>query len=307
MTFASLHNSNPSAVAHKPSVVDRMRHALRALSKAEQRVAGVVLSDINAATRMSTRELARRALVSEPTIVRFARHMGTNGFPDFKMRLSEDLATARMFVFPEYTSLPRDSASVANQVYEATAQALAYSFAQRDPVALESAATAIHQARRLFCMGVGGSSAIVAQEAANRLFRFDIHVSAIVDSYQQLMAAALCDAKDVLLLFSVTGRPQSLVDSANIARELGAAVISVTRMQSPVADASTILIPLDVPDHEHHFQIPNRSRYGQLYIVDCLATLVGTRRLKQSAPKLSQMRGILAALHGEADQQPVGD
>jgi RpiR family carbohydrate utilization transcriptional regulator len=132
-------------------------------------------------------------------------------------------------------------------------------------------------------------------------------VTAISDPYQQLMAAAICEAKDVLLLFSVTGKPKSLVDSANISTELGATVISVTRPATPVALASTIIIPLDIPDHEQHFQIPNRTRYGQLYVVDCLATLVGTDRLKHSAPKLSRIRNVLASLHGPTEQQPIGD
>jgi RpiR family carbohydrate utilization transcriptional regulator len=291
----------------KTSVVDRIRQALQVLNKAERRVAQKILEDISAATRVTTKELAKQASVSEPTVVRFARHMGCTGFSDFKMRLTQDLATARMFVLPDHNSLPGDAATVANQVYEATAQALAYSFAQRDPAALERAAAAIHAARRVFCMGVGGSSAIVAQEAENRLFRFDIHANALIDPYQQRMAAALCDAKDVLLIFSVTGKPKSLIDSAEIARELGGTVVSVTRPESPVATCSSILIPLNVPDHERHFQIPNRSRYGQLYVVDCLATLVGTRRLQKSAPKLGRMRRLLSSLHGLTDQQPIGD
>jgi RpiR family carbohydrate utilization transcriptional regulator len=307
MTPVSLRDLQLVNFGPTTGVVERIRQALSSLNKAERRVANVVLSDINGATRTTTKELAKRAAVSEPTVVRFARHMGCDGFLDFKMRLSEDLVTARMFVFPDHNALSRDPTDVVTRVYEATAQALAFSFAQRDPTALGRAAAAIQSAKRLFCMGVGGSSSIVAQEAANRLFRFDVHVTAISDPYQQLMAAAICEAKDVLLLFSVTGKPKSLVDSANISTELGATVISVTRPATPVALASTIIIPLDIPDHEQHFQIPNRTRYGQLYVVDCLATLVGTDRLKHSAPKLSRIRNVLASLHGPTEQQPIGD
>ncbi len=156
-------------------------------------------------------------------------------------------------------------------------------------------------------MGTGGSSANIAQEAENRLFRFDIRVSALIDSYRQLIAAATCTAQDVLLLFSVTGRPRALIDSASTAREAGAAVISITRAGSPLAQASTILLPLDIPDNDQHFEVPNRSRYGQLYMMDCLATLVASRRQEQSAPKLRRLRATLLQLHGRTDQQPIGD
>ena len=272
------------------SVIDEIWRAAPGLHAAERRVAEAVLADIDAATRMTTKELSGLAGVSEPTVVRFARRMGSGGFTDFKLRLSQDFAVARMFVLPQHASLAGDAKAVASQVYEATAQALAYSFAQRNPAALERASEALHAARRVFCMGVGGGSAAVAEEAENRLFRFDVAASAIIDPYRQRIAAALCGQDDVLLIFSVTGRPHSLVDSARLAAEAGAVVVVVTRPGSPLAEAGTILIPLDVPDHRLHFEMPNRSRYGQLYILDCLATLLGAQRLEASAARLRRAR-----------------
>jgi RpiR family carbohydrate utilization transcriptional regulator len=289
------------------SLIDHMRETAPSLNKAERRVADIVLADIEAATRMTTKDLSQRAAVSEPTIVRFARRMGGSGFTDFKMRLSQDFATGRMFVLPERGALPQDAATIATQVYEATAQALAYSFAQRDPGALAAAAAAIHTARRVFCFGVGGSSANVASEAENRLFRFDVSAGAIIDPYRQLIAAALCEAGDVLLMFSVTGKPSSLLESARLARDHGATIISVTRPTSPLAAESTIVIALDIPDDDRRVEIPNRSRYGQLYILDCIATLLAAKRLASAGPKLHRARNALLALQGKTTQQPIGD
>jgi len=289
------------------SMVDRIRQVEPLLNRAERSVAQTILASIDRATRSSTKELAKRAAVSEPTIVRFARHVGCTGFVDLKRRISQDIATARMFVLPDHAVISHDTESLAGQVYEATAQALAYSFAQRDPHALEQAASAIDAARRIFCMGTGGSSSNMAQEAENRLFRFDIHATALVDDYKQRIAAAICQAEDVLLVFSVTGRPRALVDCANMARESAARVISVTRPGSPLAEVSDILLPLVIPDNDRRFEIPNRSRYGQLYIMDCLATLVAARRQHVSAPKLRRLRADLVQLHGATDNQPIGD
>ncbi len=173
------------------STVDRIRTTAEQLEGAERRVAQAILSDIDWATRATIRDLARRAGVSEPTVIRFARHVGCSGFVDLKRRVSQDIATARMFTFPDHAVISGDSKVVASQVYEATAQALAYSFAQRDTDALARAASAVHHARRVFCMGTGGSSANMALEAENRLFRFDIHVTAFIDDYKQRIAAGL--------------------------------------------------------------------------------------------------------------------
>jgi RpiR family carbohydrate utilization transcriptional regulator len=297
----------PGAMSNARSLIDDMRRSLAGLNPAERRLAEVILGDISGATRITTRDLSQRAAVSEPTVVRFARRMGSSGFTDFKLRLSEDFATGRMFVMSDPPSATQDSGAIASQVYEATAQALAYSFAQRNPAALAAAAEALHAARRVFCFGVGGSSANVAAEAANRLFRFDIGVSAVIDPYGQTVAAALCGASDALLIFSVTGKPQSLISGAELARRQGAAVIAVTRPGSPLAAASSVVIGLDIPDDDRRPEIPNRSRYGQLYILDCIATLIGSRRLDAAAPGLQRARAALLATHGPTRQQPIGD
>jgi len=290
-----------------PSLIDQLRRLLPTLKPAERRVAEAILMDIGAATRVTMRALSRQAGVSEPTIIRLARRMGGAGFADFKMRLSENVATGRMFAVSDPPALSQDPATIASQVYAATAQALAHSFSQRDPAALAAAAVVIGAARRVFCLGVGGSSAFVAAEAANRLFRFDVSASAVVDPYVQTITAALCDGRDALLVFSVTGKPGSLVSSAAQARQGGAAVVAVTRPGSPLAETSTVVIGLDIPDNDRRPEIPNRSRYGQLYVLDCLATLVASTRLTASAPGLGRAREALLALHGPTPQQPIGD
>jgi RpiR family carbohydrate utilization transcriptional regulator len=301
-----LHNESQPMLLQQ-SLIDRLRDALPQLNKAERRVTEVVLSDIDAATRMSIKELAAGARVSEPTVVRLARRMGCEGFTDFKLRLSQDNAVARMFVLNENEVLSQDADVVASHVYDAAVQSLAHSLAQRDPKALSAAAAAIVHARRLFCFGVGGSSATIAMEAENRFFRYDIPAIATSDPYRQRMAASIAGEGDVLLIFSVTGKPRSLVESANAARALGAAVVSVTRPGSPLAGESSILLPLQIVDHEKHLQIPSRTRYGQLFILDCLATLVGSALLDRSAAKLRLARSAFLTLHGPTDQQPLGD
>jgi RpiR family carbohydrate utilization transcriptional regulator len=289
------------------SIIERIEDQRSALARAERRVANILLADLEAGLRLSIKELAAQAQTSEPTVLRFARRMGCEGFADLKLRLSQDLAIARMFVVDAHEGSMTSGEVVTNKVYEAAAQALAYGFQQRDPAALEQAALAIHKARRVFCMGVGGSSANIAIEAEDRFFRYDVAATAIVDPYRQRIAAGLCEDNDAVLIFSITGRPRSLIDSAETASALGATTIAVTRPDSELASAAGIVLPVDVPDHEKHLQIPYRSRYAQLYVLDCLATLMATRRLDRSAPKLRRMRAMLIGLHGPTDQQPIGD
>ena len=134
------------------SVLDRIRDGLHGLSKAERRVADIILADLDRATRLSIKELAQEAQTSEPTVLRLARRVGCEGFPDLKRRVSQDVAIERMFVFPSHDFPPRTAEEVAMKVYDASAQALAYAFSQRDPSALENAALAIVAAPRVFSL-----------------------------------------------------------------------------------------------------------------------------------------------------------
>jgi len=288
-------------------VLNRIQAELPRLHSAEKRVADTVVADPAGAMLMSIADLATTAHASEPTVMRFVRKVGCSGFSDFKLRLSQDVAVSQMFVFPEGEEPPLNPNDIAERVHLSAVQALSYSLTQSDPKALRAGAEAILAASRVFCFGIGGSSANLANEAANRLFRYDIHAIFTSDHYQQRLMAGLCNQSDVLLVFSVTGQPVTLVECAEIARELGAHVISITRRESALAKASTIVLPLDIPDHKGHAQIPHRTRYGQMYILDCLATLVATAQLPVVADKIRTLRALLINVHGPTEDQPLGD
>ena len=57
------------------------------LRKSEQKVAALVLARPNMITNMSLAEVAAKAGVSEPTVVRFCRAIGCGGFQDLKVKL----------------------------------------------------------------------------------------------------------------------------------------------------------------------------------------------------------------------------
>lgn len=85
--------------------MDRMRNLLEQiqgrldeLNKAERKVAEVILQDPQQATRFSIAALAQAAQVSEPTVNRFCRSFGVNGYPELKMQLAQSLASGAAYV-----------------------------------------------------------------------------------------------------------------------------------------------------------------------------------------------------------------
>jgi RpiR family carbohydrate utilization transcriptional regulator len=289
------------------NLIETIEQIAPALKRAERRVADLVLQDIEGTTRTSIKAFAIQAQVSEPTVMRFARRVGCDGFSDFKIRLAQAFAVGRMYIEAERKVQAGDAGTTAQRVYQSGMEALGIAFAGLGENTLTEAATAVANANRIVCLGVGGSSAVMAQEMENRLFRFGLSVTACADPYKQRMLAAIADKDDAFLIFSVTGKPRSLVDAASIAADRSAVVIAITLPHSPLSAHASLLLPLAIPGDEVHFNFPNRTRYGQLLVIDCLSALVGAMKQPASARRLHRIRTTLLALHGHTEAQPIGD
>src|SRR5210317_1367856 len=76
------------------SIIESRIHGM---TRAEKKVADVVLSGPYKILRKPIAQLALEAGVSEPTVIRFCRSFGCNGFQDFKIQLANSLATNAHF------------------------------------------------------------------------------------------------------------------------------------------------------------------------------------------------------------------
>lgn len=89
-------------------ILDKIQDDLPELSKANQRVAKLLISAPNKFMNWPTKEIAAEAGVSEPTVTRFCRHYGYKGIPDFRIALAISLAASttsgnRVFLEPNVT------------------------------------------------------------------------------------------------------------------------------------------------------------------------------------------------------------
>ena len=79
-------------------MLDRIKASLPSLAPAEQRVGRLVLSDPRAFASLPISELALRAHVSKPTVVRFCRSAGYDGLRDFKRKLAGSVSEGVPFI-----------------------------------------------------------------------------------------------------------------------------------------------------------------------------------------------------------------
>lgn len=259
-------------------MLERIKFTLRSLAPAEQRVGQLLLSDPRAFASLPVVELAERAKVSKPTVVRFCRSVGYSGLSDFKLKLAGSLGEGVPFIHRSVAAQD-SSGDVMVKVIDNTVAAFLKYRNDASAVAIEKAAVAITQAhqagRRLEFFGVGNSG-IVAQDAQHKFFRLGFHTAALSDSHLQIMSASLLGPGDCLVLISNSGRIRDLLESCEIARKNGATTVVITASGSPLANAGQIHLAADHPESFEHFT-PMVSRLLHLMIIDVLATTVALR------------------------------
>ena len=85
-----------SAAAADGSVLDLVTQQLPEFNKSFRKVAAYLLSNPDAFMRKPLQEIALNVGVSQPSVVRFCRHFGFKGVPDFRIGLATSLARGGM-------------------------------------------------------------------------------------------------------------------------------------------------------------------------------------------------------------------
>ncbi len=279
-------------------MLERIRACLAALPPAEQKVAALLLSDARAFARLPVVELASRAGVSKPTVVRFCRSVGYAGLADFKIKLAGSANEGVPFVHRAVAEDDSAGDLLVKVVDNAVAAMLRYRDAASGP-AVERAIAALAAAgvagHRIEFYGVGNSG-IVAQDAQHKFFRLGVSAAAVSDGHVQVMSATMLKPGDCAVVFSNSGRSRDLMDVAEIAYKQGATLIVITASGSPLALArrgrhrssgmhnggaalapnEPILLAADHPEDADRYS-PMVSRLLHLLIIDVLTTGVALR------------------------------
>ncbi len=294
-----------------PDMLDRIRASIPALPPAEQRVAKLVLADPRSFASMPVGELAERAHVSKPTVVRFCRSVGYDGLADFKLKLAGTVNEGVPFVHRAVDEDDKPGDIIVKVIDNAVSALLKYRNDATNHAfdrAMAALTEAAQQGRRIEFYGVGNSG-IVAQDAQHKFFRLGVNAVALSDGHVQVMSATMLQAGDCAVVISNSGRSKDLVDAAEIALKKGAALVAITASGSPLAQlaqsAGQIVLPADHPEDFERY-VPMVSRMLHLMIIDILTTGVALRLGQGRRPVLQEIKRNLRARR-YLQPEPQGD
>lgn len=272
-------------------MLDRIEQNLQSLSKAERRVAEWVLVNPQRVVALPLAKIATAVEVSEPTIVRFCRSVGSKGFSDFKVRVAQDLASNAGLVHADVRH-GDDANDIVAKVMGFSIRELSSVQRNLETRCIEQAVATLVAAKRIDFFGVGASG-IVVEDAQNKFFRLGVPCVAYNDGPTLLQAAAIADATHAVIAVSKTGTSPPVVEACRQAARNGARVIAITTPRSPLAAAAGTVILLDVHEDAGVFT-PMSSRLAQLAVLDVLQVAFA---LALGARGIDMLQRSKAALH----------
>jgi DNA-binding MurR/RpiR family transcriptional regulator len=243
------------------NIIAYLRSLYSSLTKAEKKVADIVLKEEKNIIYDSLTDLAEKSGVGETSVLRFCRQIGYKGFQDFKLALAQELENT--------TTYESNSDKISEQIKQKNIQTLEETTSLINDELIQTVVEEFQQAKKIVFLGVGSSGA-TAEFANFRFIRTGLPVEVVTESHLGLIKASLLTENDLAVVISVSGSTVDIVDIAKRANESKAKVICITsHIKSPVtkfADIVLLSASREKPTEGSAFS----SVISQLHILDVL-------------------------------------
>jgi DNA-binding MurR/RpiR family transcriptional regulator len=201
------------------------------LTKSEQRIASYLLANYDQAAFLPAAELAVRLDVSEATVVRFARSIGFDGFPDLRRTLE---SVFRAKITPasrlqrKLADLRDGQGHILTKIIDMEVQYLTDAAHSVSLDEFDRAVDIVLNAHRVFLRG-GGPSALLADLMELRFRRFGIFAMSMTESGRDLIEKLhLLQPGDAVIATGFLRPSPELAAVVEHARAMGCPVILIT-------------------------------------------------------------------------------
>ena len=152
---------------------------------------------------------------------------------------------------------------------------------------IERAVSLLHNAARVDFYGVG-MSALVAQDAQMKFQRLGKVTQGSLDPHVQVVTAASLRKGDVAVLFSYSGETRDILDTLEVIRKTGAAILTVTRVGknrlNRYADIALYVAASEMLVRSAAMS----SRISMMHLIDIIFSAVAARGYERYKPMLDR-------------------
>ncbi len=267
-------------------VFQKIQKSFANLSKNQKKVAEYIGRDGAMASFDSVRQLARKAGVSESSVVRLAQALGYEGYPELRRQLQE-----------EFKKRMGGAGRLQRAVSELPARGFVESLFRKDVESIEETlskfsyedfATAmdlIWRARRIFIIGFRSAFSL-AYFLNFRMARlgFDVHLILMTGGTSLLEQLALIDRRDLLVVIGFERLPEETRIAMNHAIVSKAKVLGISHSStSEIARKATVCLLARRRDDR------TQSVVAHMALLNALAIGVANRRRSRSLRALERL------------------
>ncbi|KRS14480.1 RpiR family transcriptional regulator [Roseovarius atlanticus] len=272
-------------------VKDTLKDMAGALTPAERLLSDTLLRDYPMAGLQSITKLAEAAGVSTPTVIRLARKLGFDGFPEMQAALREEASAQIKKPILKREGWPqgrKDSPAFRNFA-EAVFDNLNQTIERLDPATFDALAKVLADTRRsIFLLG-GRITRSNADYFFNHLQIVRPGVTLLSQS-PNVWPQYLIDMgpRSVLVIFDIRRYEADLARLASLAKERGVVIVLFTdQWGSPISQSADHVINALV-------EVPSSwdSTLGINLIVEALIAAIQTRRQEKARDRIEELEDM---------------
>ncbi len=262
------------------SILKVLSAKLDSMTVADRQIAQFIIDHPDEMLTLSSAALAEATGRSQSSVVKFSQKMGYGGYQQLKLAVNK--AKALEWHTPggviHGTIDTNDSyVTILQKLIGSKLLSMRETLAANNEQAIDAVVEALVSARKVQLAGVGASS-LVARDFSYKLLKLGRVVLIDTDTHIQVSNASGLNETDVLLALSHSGRSIETLRIAELAKQRGATVISMTGLHpNPLLDLADLHL-FTVTDEERVRSSAITSRDAQLMLMDMLFILLIRRQ-----------------------------
>lgn len=278
------------------SCIFKIKSVYSSLRKSEKKVGDYVLEHIEDIPNLTIVALSQKIEVSQPTIIRFVKALGFEGYREFKDAIILEKGKEKVEeINPLYgftlnnndkvKDIPKKSIYNTIGILENTLKAI-------NPKDFEKAIEYIISSKTIDIYAVENSSC-VASDLSNKLLYLGLNTRYYSDNYIQHVCAGNLNKDDLAIGISYSGTSRDTVEAMRLAKKRGAKSIVITNFEDSIITKYADVLICTSNTHCSIYGNAIFSRSSQIAIVDMLYMGVILSDYKLYSKKLDRNSEII--------------
>lgn len=281
----------------KKDLIQFITENYNSMTDSQKQLADYVAQHPDRVLAASVQSLAAETKLSVATVVRFAQHLGFEGYKDFRLYLAQLSGEHEDFILDFHKSEQSPEAQT-TKMLASCAECLTLTRQNLDYAALTGIAEAIHHAKKIAFFGTG-TSYIVCQDIASKFSR----VGVLADHACQMHAAASLllnmEKGDVVFGISHSGNNALVEKVLETAKAMGITTAAITTFpNSPVCASADHVLFTQTRENPLH-KIAITSRVSQFAMTDSLFMAYFTAHYDRCMDRIAQLYEIRDRLNAD--------